>query len=632
MPLTSVVQTNDILLEQTLQPSGDPPIHKLAQSVFAEVLAEFSGWKIKYSEHVIRSLSRGTRIPRVPISEGDSTPLHAVGKVGEGLDRDTERRIAVTAYSEDGTPSSTSTISLQVVHAELLEPHKPYEYCSPISRNIFKGDDDDMMAFIPYADDPTFDHVDHTLCYGSFAWQDNYDPDLEVISLEAAYRLHTVHSLLYHDIDSTGVLPFKLFSTPGKPGLFTLSRRRDLLKWEGTTIPCSYTFPPSSLSHGILQHRLEHTHALFCPNLNCIEPLCTVHVQINPMPTLRKPTIRLSELLKRVERPCEAGCFLQTRTVELLPRWSEDDINSFKTILDIESDMIPCDHAELCFKPCHEVLYYRRLLHPDFDELQTERPNGEHRGKSRSLEFRDFDPLKFTPNEPCHHSGPCDVSSKCLCFKNKTHCQRNCHCPAKCTRRWKGCRCAKARNGMSCTDFKRCPCTEARRECDPELCVKCGCRYPETSICGNSQIQQGHFKKLEVKESRWGAGVFLLEPAKQGDLIEEYVGELIYEMTFDSRGEVADHLGRSYVFGLNKTLSLDSSRTGNVSRFINHSGVSDASSETQYNCRAFARLVNGEHRIGIFAIKNIDPGTEILIDYGPAFFTEQRNAEASCSN
>lgn len=186
---------------------------------------------------------------------------------------------------------------------------------------------------------------------------------------------------------------------------------------------------------------------------------------------------------------------------------------------------------------------------------------------------------------------------------------------------------------MSCVKVKRCSCLEARRECDPELCVKCGCRDPETSTCGNSQIQQGHFKKLEVKESRWGAGVFLLEPAKQGELIVEYVGELIYEMTFDSRGEVAEHLGRSYVFGLNNTLSLDSSRAGNMSRFINHSGSSGVSSETQYNCRAFARLVNGEHRIGIFAIMNIDAGTEILIDYGPVFFPDQKkNAEASRSN
>lgn len=625
MSLASIVQTN----EQTLRPSDDSSIHKLVQTVFAEVLAEFSGWKVKYCEHFIRSLSHVTQSPRVPIPDGDSTRLHIVGKAGGSPDGDKEIMVAVTDYSEDGTPSSTSSISLQVVHAELLEPHRSYEYCTPISRNIFRGDDDDVMPFIPYADDPTFDHVDHTLCYGSFAWQDDYDPDLEVISLEAAYRLYTVHSLLYQDIDNTGVLPFKLFSTPGKTGLFTSSRRRDLLKWNGITIPCSYSFPSSLLSHSILQHRLERTNALFCPNLNCVEPLCPVHVDMNPVPSPRKQTIRLSELLKRVKHPCEAGCFLQSMTAEVLPCWSEDAINSFKSIYHIEPDMTPCDHAELCFKPCYEVLYYRRLLYPDLDEHQTARSNGEHKGKSRSLEFRDVDPLKFTPNDPCHHSGPCDVSSDCLCFKNKAHCQRNCRCPAKCARRWKGCRCAKARDGMSCVKFKRCSCVEARRECDPELCVKCGCRDPETSTCGNSQIQQGRSKELEVKESRWGIGVFLLESATLGELIVEYVGELIYELTFDSRGEVADHLGRSYVFGLNKTLSLDSSRAGNASRFINHSGASDTSGETQYNCRAFARLVNGEHRIGIFAIMNIDPGTEILIDYGPVFFPEQKNAEAT---
>lgn len=35
-----------------------------------------------------------------------------------------------------------------------------------------------------------------------------------------------------------------------------------------------------------------------------------------------------------------------------------------------------------------QILHYRRLLYPDFDELQTECPNGERKGKSRSLEFQ----------------------------------------------------------------------------------------------------------------------------------------------------------------------------------------------------------------------------------------------------
>ncbi|KAJ8596825.1 SET domain-containing protein [Rhizopogon salebrosus TDB-379] len=514
---------------------------------------------------------------------------------------------------------STTRISLQVIHAEAFEPHAPYESYSPIPRNVFKGDDDDRMAFIPFADDATFDHADHMLCYGSLAWQEDYDPDLEVISLEAAYRLCTVYGLLYEEIDSMQVLPFKLLSSPGKPGLLTLSRRRDLLDWKGTTIPRSYNKESPSLpSPSNLRRRLEQVNALFCPKLNCVESLCTAHVESNPMPPPRRQTVGLPELLNRVERPCEADCFLQvvTGVVKLPPQWSEDDISSLKTILEIEPDMVPCDHAELCLKSCHEVLYYRRLLFPDPSEPANEHPNEENKGKPRSLE-----------NAPCQHSGPCGASSNCPCFKSKAHCERNCRCPAKCARRWKGCRCAKGRNGMSCMNNKRCPCVEAHRECDPELCVKC--RYPEMNVCANSQIQQGHFKELQVKKSQWGLGTFLLEPAKQGDLIVEYVGELIYEETFDSRGEVASHRGRSYVFGLNETISLDSSYMGNLSRFIDHVSTSSASGETQWNCRASVRLVNGEHRIGIFAIKDMDLGTEILIDYGPAFFTQKSIADGS---
>jgi len=37
-------------------------------------------------------------------------------------------------------------------------------------------------------------------------------------------------------------------------------------------------------------------------------------------------------------------------------------------------------------------------------------------------------------------------------------------------------------------------------------------------------------------------------------------------------------------------------------------------------CFLTVRLVNSEHRIGIFACKNIKPGTELLLDYGSDFF------------
>src|SRR6267154_3345174 len=102
MSVASVVQTNDIPFEQTVEPSDESPTHKLVQSVFAEVLAEFNGWKVKHCEHVLRSLSHGKRSLHVPISDSDSTPFSVVGRVGGSPDTDTERLVAVTSYSEDG--------------------------------------------------------------------------------------------------------------------------------------------------------------------------------------------------------------------------------------------------------------------------------------------------------------------------------------------------------------------------------------------------------------------------------------------------------------------------------------------------------------------------------------------------
>lgn len=149
--------------------------------------------------------------------------------------------------------------------------------------------------------------------------------------------------------------------------------------------------------------------------------------------------------------------------------------------------------------------------------------------------------------------------------------------------------------------------------------MSCGCK-DELTACRNSQIQKGAHKTLEIGRSCWGLGAFLTEPAKENDLLAEYVGELIYEPTFDSRGDVATHRGRSYSFKLNSTFTLDSSYLGNSSRFIDHS--SSAVHTRPPNCRAYVRLVNGEHRIGIFALQDIETGSEILMDYGHDFFSK----------
>lgn len=56
------------------------------------------------------------------------------------------------------------------------------------------------------------------MTYNSFA--------VEVIVLEVVYRLQVQYALSYDEIEDCNVLPLKLCSQPGTPGVLSMARRR----------------------------------------------------------------------------------------------------------------------------------------------------------------------------------------------------------------------------------------------------------------------------------------------------------------------------------------------------------------------------------------------------------------------
>ncbi|KAH9477320.1 Histone-lysine N-methyltransferase mes-2 [Psilocybe cubensis] len=133
----------------------------------------------------------------------------------------------------------------------------------------------------------------------------------------------------------------------------------------------------------------------------------------------------------------------------------------------------------------------------------------------------------------------------------------------------------------------------------------------EHGLCRNVGIQRGSFKVTEVRESKWGLGLFLSEPAETKELILEYVGEMIGPLTIDSRNCHAEHRNRSYVFELNPTFSLDSAYAGNQTRYMNHSAE-------EANCHTNAR--------------RIEEGEELLINYGSKFWPSDRLAQVELAS
>ena len=190
----------------------------------------------------------------------------------------------------------------------------------------------------------------------------------------------------------------------------------------------------------------------------------------------------------------------------------------------------------------------------------------------------------------CDHDGPCDTSNpSCVCIAGQNFCERFCSCGPDCKNRWPGCKCKKG----DCST-NSCHCFLARRECDPDVCHCAAERFgtddcahclPESgkghaaaaaeasdaagevpgsgssstsstsstalagapaeeaaearAECGNMSLQLGrHARVLAGPSSVAGWGLFARDVILKGQLILEYVGELISQEEADRRGQV----------------------------------------------------------------------------------------------
>ncbi|KXN85509.1 hypothetical protein AN958_11234 [Leucoagaricus sp. SymC.cos] len=69
-----------------------------------------------------------------------------------------------------------------------LRPYPAYSSTAPLRRSIYIGDDLNPLPFIPFSDDPEFDHIGYTNDhYDSFAWQDLelQHPDVQILTEES---------------------------------------------------------------------------------------------------------------------------------------------------------------------------------------------------------------------------------------------------------------------------------------------------------------------------------------------------------------------------------------------------------------------------------------------------------------
>ncbi|KAM3446501.1 hypothetical protein MY3296_009625 [Beauveria thailandica] len=156
---------------------------------------------------------------------------------------------------------------------------------------------------------------------------------------------------------------------------------------------------------------------------------------------------------------------------------------------------------------------------------------------------------------------------------------------------------------MACGEDSDCINRATKMECS-ESAGNCG------GGCQNQRFQRKHYADVSViKTDKKGYGLRTDADLAANDFIFEYIGEVINEATFRRRMLQYDHEGikHFYFMSLNKNEFVDATRKGNLGRFCNHSCVP--------NCYVDKWVVGDKLRMGIFALRAVSAGEELVFNY-----------------
>lgn len=132
---------------------------------------------------------------------------------------------------------------------------------------------------------------------------------------------------------------------------------------------------------------------------------------------------------------------------------------------------------------------------------------------------------------------------------------------------------------------------------------------PSTAVSPETAIAPGVENKPSLID---GTGCFATKPFRKGHKIAEYVGERI------SRREIKRRVNSSrriHICAINSYWAIDGSVGGNGTQFINHS------------CQPNAYIKTINDRLYFFALRNIEVGDEITVDYVLSWHDDQTRCQ-----
>ncbi|XP_050431930.1 histone-lysine N-methyltransferase ASH1L [Adelges cooleyi] len=187
-----------------------------------------------------------------------------------------------------------------------------------------------------------------------------------------------------------------------------------------------------------------------------------------------------------------------------------------------------------------------------------------------------------------------------------------------CTYEAQTCNCKVPTEGKGCTDD--CLNRMIFAECSQDLC-------PCKEKCSNQRLQKHEWApglvKFMTEEKGWG--IKTTQEVKNGELLLEYVGEVVSEQTFKDRmTSIYKSDVHHYCLKLDGGSVIDGHRMGGEARFVNHS--------CEPNCEMQKWSVNGLFRMALFALRDIQPDEELCYDYNFSLFNPDEGQSCKCNS
>jgi SET domain-containing protein len=108
------------------------------------------------------------------------------------------------------------------------------------------------------------------------------------------------------------------------------------------------------------------------------------------------------------------------------------------------------------------------------------------------------------------------------------------------------------------------------------------------------------FVSFRIGRARTGLGLFATMPIRKGTYVVEYTGPIMD----GAKAAAMEDRGNRYLFEINNRWTIDGAGRANLGRYANHSH------------KANMEPMIGDKRIFLKAIRNIQPGDELVYDYG----------------